>query len=102
MMPNQMIQQQSETSAEQQRGIKRPYNGAEDISGNDGVNAENGQQQHSELGASLDYIYAELLHKNLSDHATEFYTEACRIINKYSEILSNEGQPKNDAVDGDI
>lgn len=49
------------------------------------------------FGAVIDYLQAELMRKGLKDKADEFYQEVLSIINKYSAIVTSEGQTEADA-----
>jgi len=94
-------QHQNGESLDQQRGIKRPY--TEDNMNGDGVTncQPDAQQGVGEFGGTLDYLYSELARKGLTDDASVLCTEVYNLINKYSAILSNDGQEKTDGQDGD-
>lgn len=86
---------------EQRKGTKRPYDEGDGIYNlSTAENDEATNQLDSEqrvFGAVIDYLQAELMRKGLKDKADEFYQEVLSIINKYSAIVTSEGQTEADA-----
>ena len=49
----------------------------------------NAGEQSRVLGPVIDYLHAELLRKDLKEHAEELYQEVLALINKYSAAVTS-------------